>query len=398
MAFIDLVEWKNMDSNTFAWRYPESNLSTSTQLLVHESQEAVLFSKGQIVGVFAAGKHTLTSENLPLIRKLYGIPFGKRNPFTVEVWFVNKRAPLNIDWSISKIMVSDPQFKYVPLMARGRYGLKVESPERFLTELVGNVSSFTTQDITQHFKGVLEQYTKNAIVQFIVQNNVPVTEVNASLSEIANSVKNQMLSFWNNYGLSLPGFFITELGIDEREPTGKKIMEAIASSSAQSIAGYTWQQQQAMNIANNAVSGQGGDMGILGMAMITGAFGGGGGGGFANNLMTPPGQQMQQPTGGYGNTQQQASPSRGRKNVFCSNCGKSYPTTSKFCPHCGNPYNPCPNCGADNDEKARRCVSCGAMLPQRGNMNSDAGYQCENCGAPITPGTKFCPNCGKKIE
>ena len=392
MAFIDLVEWRDMDPSVFAWRFPETNLSTGTQLLVHESQEAVLLSKGEIVGVFPAGRHTLSSENLPIISKLYGVPFGKKNPFTVEVWFVNKRAPLNIDWHCSRMMVSDRQFKFVPLVANGRYGLKIEQPERFISELVGNVSSFTASQITEHFSGLIEQYTKNAIVNFITSNGVSVTDITARLTEIAEAVKTQMLPFWSKYGLTLPGFFITDISIDTSDPVGKTVMEAIASSSAQNIAGYTWQQAEAMKIANNAVSGPSGDMGILGMAMLTGAFGGGMNG-FGSQLMQVPQQnQIQQATP----TPQ--TPRPGRKIVYCSNCGRSYPTTSKFCPHCGDPYNPCPVCGADNSKAAKRCVSCGATLVNKDDVMADSGYACPSCGAPITPGSRFCPNCGYKLE
>ena len=101
MAIIDLVRWAPQGNQTiYAYRFPETNLSTYTQLIVQESQEAILFSKGQIVGKFGPGKHTFNTENLPILRSLYGLPFGGKNPFTAEVWFVNKLQPYNIDWSI----------------------------------------------------------------------------------------------------------------------------------------------------------------------------------------------------------------------------------------------------------------------------------------------------------
>lgn len=77
MALIDCVTWTPSDGEfIFAYRYPETNLSTYTQLVVHESQEALLFSKGQLMGKFGPGKHTLDTENLPVLRSLFGIPFG----------------------------------------------------------------------------------------------------------------------------------------------------------------------------------------------------------------------------------------------------------------------------------------------------------------------------------
>ena len=138
MALIDLVRWSPQGSKTiYAWRFPETNLSTYTQLVVQESQEAVLFSKGQVVGKFGPGKHTLNTENLPILRSLFGIPFGGKNPFTAEVWFVNKIQTFSIDWAVSKMPIHDPDYNtQLPLVAGGRYGLKVNDAEKFLIKSV----------------------------------------------------------------------------------------------------------------------------------------------------------------------------------------------------------------------------------------------------------------------
>ena len=124
MALINEVQWNPSESeNVYAWKYPGTNLSTYTQLIVHESQEAVLFSKGQVVGKFGPGKHTLSTENLPVLRSLFGIPFGGKNPFTAEVWFVNKVQPFNNPWSISNLAIHDFDYNVmVPLAAEGQYG------------------------------------------------------------------------------------------------------------------------------------------------------------------------------------------------------------------------------------------------------------------------------------
>ena len=100
MALIDCVMWQPQGNEfVFAYRFPHTNLSTYTQLIVNESQEALLFSKGQLMGKFGPGKHTLNTENLPVLRSLFGIPFGGKNPFTAEVWFVNLLEPANLGWA-----------------------------------------------------------------------------------------------------------------------------------------------------------------------------------------------------------------------------------------------------------------------------------------------------------
>ena len=120
-----------------------------------------MFTKGQILGKFGPGKHTLNTENLPILRSLYGIPFGGKNPFTAEVWFVNKLLHLNIDWNTDGMMVQDPDYQtMVPLIASGRYGLQVSDAERFLIKLVGTANKFDSNQLTDHFWGALVSKTK----------------------------------------------------------------------------------------------------------------------------------------------------------------------------------------------------------------------------------------------
>lgn len=393
MTFIDVVEWNSDSSEIFAWKFPHTNLSTATQLIVHESQEAVFFSKGQILGKFGPGKHKLTTENLPLLRSLFGIPFGGKNPFTAEVWFVNRIAPLTIDWKTTTMRFMDPDYgQMIPLVASGRYGLKVVDAERFLVQLVGTMSEFTSYELTDHFMGPLIAKTNSSIVSFMSANRVGINKIAAHLDELSKFIGQPMSEFWESYGFSLTGFYITSVDLDTESPEGQKISEALSERSAQGIAGYTWQQKQTFGIANNAVNqfgGGSGEMGLMGVAMMANAFSGGGGGGMGAAIMTPPGQnQYTMQNGGapaQGNT---------RVEVFCSNCAKKYPSTSRFCPHCGNPYNPCPVCGADNSDKAKRCVSCGAQLQ---NSQIPSGNSCSKCGTAVQPGLKFCPACGNKL-
>ena len=150
--------------------------------------------------------------------------------------------------------------------------------------------------------------------------------------------------------------------------------------------------------------------------MMNGMRGGGNrqgqGGGVASDMMAPqynqptfggsqssPGfgaqQQSFTPQQGFGQQNQgfcQQAPQQGVKMVYCSNCGKKYPSTSSFCPNCGNKYNPCPQCGTDNNPHARRCVSCGAQLG-----GTPGGATCPHCNAPLAPGTVFCGNCGQRV-
>ncbi len=405
MAFIDVVEWSPRGNDIYCWRFPHSNLSTKTQLIVRESQEAVFFSKGQLLGKFGPGKHTLTTENLPLLRNLYGIPFGGRNPFVAEVWFVNKTTPLTIDWRTTSMRYMDPDYgAMVPLVAQGRYGVQVEDAEKFLIKLIGTMEEFNARNLTDHFMGPLVAKTNSAIISYMTANSVGITQIAAHLDQLSTFVGHPMAAFWEEYGLRLVGFFITSIDLDTDSPEGQKISEAISDRSAQNIAGYTWQQQQSFNMANNAVR-NGGGMGLFGVAMMTGGFGGGG---MGQGMMEQPGQsgfnvgfgQRQQPQGSQFGQRMDGgagAPARAVSQVFCANCGKTYASDSRFCPHCGHEYNPCPLCGADNQRGARRCVTCGAQLAASA-VDDMTQSLCPRCHESVALGTRFCPRCGAHIR
>jgi membrane protease subunit (stomatin/prohibitin family) len=395
MAIIDLVKWSPQGSETiYAHHFPETNLSTYTQLIVQESQEAVLFSKGQIVGKFGPGKHTLNTENLPILRGLFGIPFGGKNPFTAEIWYVNKTTPYNIDWETDSMSIHDPDYNtQLPLVSKGRYGLKISDAEKFLIKIVGTKSEFTQDDLTDQFYGEFSTKTKSTILQYMLKHRIGFKSVSAFLADLSDYLKGTMSSFWENLGLNLTQFNITSIDIDEKTETGRKVKEAIAQQSAMSITGHTWQQEQMFNTANNAVDSFGNSSGgLIGGLMAINMMGGMGGGGAVGSGMMNP--QYNQPTfagnnqGGNGQAPQQEQQI---KMVYCSNCAKKFPNTTRFCPHCGDPYNPCPKCGTDNDQNAKRCISCGTSLQSEGGI-------CPHCNAPLTTGSTFCGSCGKQVQ
>jgi len=397
MAIIDAVSWQpQSEEKIYAYKYPHDNLSTYTQLIVHESQEAVLFSKGKLLGKFGPGKHTLDTENLPVLRSLFGIPFGGKNPFTAEVWFVNKTEPYDLNWAVSRVNVNDANYGPVILAAYGQYGLKIVDAEKFLVKLVGADTLFTKDDLTSHFKGEFSTKVKSVLVSFMTQNHIGYIDISAHLEDISEHLKQKLTAFWSDFGFELKKFYVSTIDIDESTDEGRKIKEAISQQQIQRITGRSWQQEQLFNTANNAISGIGGGegSGIIGAMMAMNMMGGGGGASLAAGAMGP---MYGQPN--FGAPQSGAAPAApaampgqtgampALRDVYCSKCSKKFSSAMKFCPHCGDPYNACPKCGTDNDPKAKRCVSCGFAL-------ADTTAKCPQCGVDLPPGSAFCPSCG----
>jgi hypothetical protein len=168
---------------------------------------------------------------------------------------------------------------------------------------------------------------------------------------------------------------------------GKRVLDAISRQSAQSIGGYTWQQEQAFGVANNAIDGfSNNNSGIIGAVIATNIMGGMGGTG---GVLKP---EYNQPS--FGGVNQNppntnVPPANQFKEVYCSNCSKKFSSTHSYCPHCGDSYDACPKCGTDNDKNAKRCVSCGT------NLIAESAI-CINCNNPLAPNTSFCGNCGQQ--
>lgn len=401
MAFIDCVRWAPQKGEVvYAYRYPETNLSTYTQLIVYESQEALLFSKGQLLQKFGPGKHTLNTENIPLLRNLYGFGFGGKNPFTAEVWFVNKVQTFNIGWSISKMSIHDVDYgTMLPLVASGQYGMKVVDSEKFLIKFVGTKYEFTEKDMTEQSYGEFCSKTKSMILQYMLANKIGYKQISAFLDALSQNLRMQLAGFWADLGLELTKFYIDSIEIDTSDENGRRIAEALAQETQQHITGRTWQQEQMFGTANNAIDGfanmaggNGGGLlgGLMAVQMMSGMGGMGNNGG--SGLMQPA---YNQPTFNNANGNVAAAAAgQGQGNVreiYCAQCSKKYLSNQAFCPHCGHKYNPCPKCGADNNEHAKRCVSCGTPLQSGGNV------VCPNCGAPLAPGAAFCGNCGTRV-
>ena len=59
------------DNDVFVWKHPIEDFNLGSQLIVHESQEAIFFRDGQALDLFGAGRYTLETQQLPLLEKLY---------------------------------------------------------------------------------------------------------------------------------------------------------------------------------------------------------------------------------------------------------------------------------------------------------------------------------------
>ena len=120
-------------------------------MIVHESQEAILFRNGEALDLFGPGRHTLETENIPFLRRLVSIPTGGESAFHCEVYFINKADSMDVLWGTSSpIPIQDPQYEIIlPVRANGQFTVKVSNSRKFLIKVIGttNAVSYTHLNI-----------------------------------------------------------------------------------------------------------------------------------------------------------------------------------------------------------------------------------------------------------
>lgn len=405
MPVIQILKW-SAPPNVFAYKFPNAELTTNSQLIVAESQEAYLFKEGEMMGPFGPGRHVLDTKNFPVLTKwMTTMNTGGLSPFTAEVWFVNKAIPLNVRWGTpDPIQVQDAKYGVMlPVRAFGQYGAQVDDGGKFLVKLVGSMPAFTEKTLSTFFRGIFVAEIKTVLGRYLIEQKISVLEMASRLSEISAFLNERLAARLEPYGLRMFDFSVASISTPENDPAVKRLKEALARKAEMSILGYNYQQERSFDVMQKAAANEGAGISPLmgagmgmGMGMGMGAPLGVAAGAMARNLTAP--QAFPTPV--------QTCPACGQSvpgtSRFCPECGHSFAAPSKpeircyncsgvivpgakFCPGCGKPYRPCPNCSASLSADATACTVCGKSLPGR----------CSNCGTEFSG--RFCPNCGTPV-
>jgi membrane protease subunit (stomatin/prohibitin family) len=266
MAIIDVVKWDEetySDANKginltpmdqiYAWKFPSNELSTWTQLIVHESQEAVLFRAGAMDGPFAPGRHVLKTENLPVLKNVLNLPFG-RSPFTAEVWFTNRAIPLDVKWGTPEpIRLLDPVFNVsVPVEARGQYAVQIEHSRKFLVKLVGTLKEFNSEKLNDYLRGMILTIAKTTIAKQVVERGTTVLHIATELMSISSAIEKELKVSLEEYGLKLVNFYVNHIDVNADDASIQKLQQALAKKAEMNIVGYSYQQERSFNAMEGA--------------------------------------------------------------------------------------------------------------------------------------------------
>ncbi len=401
MAIVDVIKYDG-SPDVFAWKYPNSELGTWTQLIVNEAQEAVLYKGGQSLDLFGAGRHTLETSNIPILNNLVNLPFGGKSPFAAEVWFINKANSLDIKWGTpTPIQLQDPKYNvFIPLRAYGQFGIKIVDSKLFLKKFVGTLPTFTSADVTKFFKGIYLTAVKDDLATYLIQKKISLLEINAYLTDISGALKNQIAPTFSEYGIELVSFYVNDISVPDDDIAVSRLKRALAKKAEMDIIGYNYQQERSFDTLEGAATNAGSSASQIMGAGLGMGMGFGMGDQIGNNFssMSRSINVAQTKNCPHCNTQVAADnkfcPHCGKETtvqtatVSCSKCGKNNAVGVKFYSDCGNSLvKTCSKCSHVVDPNQKFCPNCGDSLVKK----------CTSCGCTLSDNLKFCPECGTKV-
>src|SRR5918998_2214967 len=203
MAILDLIEYPNEYADELVHRVPEHDsgeFRLGSQLVVRESQRAIFFRDGKALDVFGPGRHTLSTNNIPLLTGLLGLPFGGRSPFRAEVYFVSMREFTDMKWGTAQPLVyRDTELGMIRLRAFGTYSMRVADPQLFVNQIVGTRGAYSTNAIDEYLKSVII----NEFNDILGEAKTPLLDLPGLTSELATTTRNALTDDFQRLGLQL---------------------------------------------------------------------------------------------------------------------------------------------------------------------------------------------------
>jgi len=280
--FIEIIEWTDDSRDTLSYRFPDDDkeIKRGAQLIVRESQVVQFVYVGEFGDTFGPGKHSLTTDNIPVLSRLKGWKYGFESPFKADVYYVVTRLFTGNKWGTSNpVMVRDQDFGIVRVRAFGTYDFRVTDPKRFLKEVAGTDHHFRLDEFADTMRSRLVSVFSEALATA----KVPVLDVATRYSELGQAllpIINPAIS--EKYGIEMTSFILENVSVPP------EVEAAIDKRSSMAAVGnlndyVKYQMAQGMAAGSGAGIGGAGAELAMGMAM-------------AQQMMNQPGGIMAQTT------------------------------------------------------------------------------------------------------
>jgi excisionase family DNA binding protein len=211
--FLEIIQWEDDSRDTLSWRFPDEDkeIKRGAQLIVRESQTAQFIYLGQFGDTFGPGKHTLTTDNIPILSTLKGWKYGFESPFKADVYFVNTRLFTGNKWGTSNpVMMRDADFGIVRVRAFGTYDFRIVDVKTFLKEVAGTDHQFRIEE----FADTMRSRIISIFTDALASAKVPVLDVAARYGELGEAllpVINPIIIA--RYGIEIPSFIVENVSV-----------------------------------------------------------------------------------------------------------------------------------------------------------------------------------------
>ena len=219
------------------------DLQSKSAIIVNESQEALFYKDGQALDLFLSGRHEITTDSLPLFKRIFKHLFGTKSALPCIVYFINKVNVLDMNWGTpSAITLEDPKYKLlVNVGANGSMGVRVVDSRKFVVKIVGQAQSFTVEETKRAMKGVMMAYIKDCIANVIIKEGISILEVQTQLLALSSKIQKAINGvIVPELGIELVNFYLNNIAADEADlailkQTRERYMSAMTDIDIEAI-------------------------------------------------------------------------------------------------------------------------------------------------------------------
>lgn len=211
--FLEIIQWQDDSRDTLSWRFPDEDkeIKRNAQLIVRESQTAQFIYLGQFGDTLGPGKHTLTTDNIPILATLKGWKYGFESPFKADVYFVNTRLFTGNKWGTANpIMLRDQDFGIVRARAFGTFDFKIVDVKTFLKEVAGTDHQFRLDE----FADTMRSRIVSVFTDALASSKVPVLDVAARYAELGEALLPAINpAVVSKYGIEISSFIVENVSV-----------------------------------------------------------------------------------------------------------------------------------------------------------------------------------------
>jgi membrane protease subunit (stomatin/prohibitin family) len=291
MDILDRVKHDAQSDQDLVRKYPSEKLRLGSQLIVSQSQEAILLKNGQALDVFGPGRHTLSTDNLPIIGRLVNLVFDDKTPFPAEVWIVDKRARRDVNWGTpARIRVNDKELAWIHVGAFGQWGFRVDDSRLFVNQLVGTLTEFDNAKVQAQFQSeIIQRFT---VVLSTLVREKSFADLMSELNEISSRIALDLRPTLAAFGVEVLNFNISGVSLPKEEEAD---LQRFSSEKRRLLAlGQSYGTVRVLDIAEKAAQNEGDAGGLLAAGLGLGVGVGAGGpigqklGQVVNESIAPP--------------------------------------------------------------------------------------------------------------